>query len=83
MYDTEIQQGILPTTQNHYFNKWDRQQVVVSTKYSFGKKGFEYFIGSEKDYEKVTPLFIILSKVSTYRKDFDETEYVPTFFDKR
>ena len=59
----------------------NRQKVVVSSKFSFGKKGFKYFIGEEKDYEKVMLLFIMLPKMSAYRNDFDETEYI--FFDKR
>ena len=51
-------------------------RIVVSNRISFGKKGFEYFIGYENDFEKVMPLFVMLPKMSAYRKDFDETKYM-------
>ena len=47
----------------------------MSNKVSFGKNGFKYFIGY-KDGKKITPLCIILPKISSYRKDFDEIKYV-------
>ena len=37
------------------------------------KKGFKFFIGY-KDAKKIRPLCILLSKMSAYRKDFDETK---------
>ena len=45
-------------------------------------KGFKYFIAYKTDYEnddeKVMPLCIMLpkKKISTYRRDFDETKYM-------
>ena len=52
--------------------------MLVSSEVCFGKKGFKYFIGY-KDYRKVRPtLCIMLPKKSTYRRDFDETEYMCT-----
>ena len=51
-------------------------RIVVSNRISFGKKSFEYFIGYENDFEKVMPLFVMLPKMSAYRKDFDETKYM-------
>ena len=56
----------------------DINKIVVSNKVSFGKKAFKYFIGY-KDAKKNKPLCIFLPKMSTYRKDFDETK----LFDKR
>ena len=53
----------------------DINKTVVSNKVSFGKKGFKYFIGY-KDAKKVKPLCRFLPKMSAYRIDFDETEYI-------
>ena len=50
-------------------------KLVVSNKVPFGKKGFKYFIGY-KDAKKIRPLCIFLPKMSSYRKDFDETKYM-------
>ena len=47
----------------------------MSNKVSFSKKGFKYFIGY-KDAKKIKPLCIFLPKMSPYRKDFNETEYI-------
>ena len=49
--------------------------MVVYEKVSFGKKGFKYFIGY-KDGKKVIALCILLPKMSTHTRDFDD-------FDKR
>ena len=38
-------------------------------------KGFKYFVGY-KDAEKVRPLCIFIPKMSAYRRDFDENEYM-------
>ena len=51
-------------------------RIIVSNKVPFGKKGFKYFIGCENNYEKVVPLCIMLSKMSAYRRDFDEAKCV-------
>ena len=53
----------------------DINKIVVSNKVSFGKKDFKYFIGY-KD-AKIRPLCIFLPKMSTYRRDFDATKYLP------
>ena len=53
----------------------DINEIVVSNKVSFGKKGFKYFIGN-KDAIKIRPFYIILPKVSAYRRDFDENKYM-------
>ena len=50
--------------------------MVVSNKVPFGKKGFKYFIGYENDDEKVMPLCIMLPKMSAYRRDFEEINYI-------
>ena len=50
-------------------------KIIVSNKFSFGKKGFKYFIGYE-DANKIRPLCIFLPKMSAYRRDFDETKYI-------
>ena len=51
-------------------------RIVVSNKVTFGKKGFEYFIGSKIDSEKIIALCIILPKTRANRRDFDESEYI-------
>ena len=48
----------------------------LQTESPFGIKGLKGLIGQEKDYEKVMCLFIMIPKMSAYRKDFDEIEYV-------
>ena len=51
----------------------DINKVVVSNRVSFGKKKrFKYFIGYKDD--KIRTLCIFLPKMSTYRRDFDETK---------
>ena len=51
-------------------------RIVVSNKVPFGKKGFKSFIECKNEYEKVTPLCINLQKMSAYRRDFNETQYM-------
>ena len=54
----------------------DINKVVITNMVSFGKKKeFAYFIG-DKDAKKTRPLCIFLSKMTAYRKDFDETKYL-------
>ena len=53
----------------------DINKTVVSNKFSFGKKGFKYFIG-HKDVE-IRPLCIFLPKMDVYRRDFGEIKYMP------
>ena len=59
----------------------DIDKIVVSNKFSSGKKAFKYFIGY-KNANKFKPLCIFLPKMSAFRKDFDETKYM-SFFGKR
>ena len=49
--------------------------MVVLDKISFGKKDFKNFI-SYKTGKKFRTLCILLLKMSAYRRDFDETEYM-------
>ena len=51
------------------------KKILVCKTFSFGEKGFTYFIGY-KDGKKVKPLCVIIPKISTYRRDFDETKYM-------
>ena len=53
----------------------DIKKILVSNKVSFGKKGFEYFIGYKHGI-KFRPLCIMLAKMSAYRRDFHETKYI-------
>ena len=53
----------------------DINEIVVSRKISFGKKGFKYFI-DYKDAKKIIDLYIFLQKMAAYRSDFDETKYI-------
>ena len=50
-------------------------KIVVFDKIPFGKRGFKCFI-SYKDTKKINTLCIFLSKLTAYRKDFDETKYI-------
>ena len=50
-------------------------KIIDIDKVAFGKKRFKCFIGY-KDTKKIMPLCIFLRKMSTYRKDFDETKYM-------
>ena len=54
----------------------DINKKVVSNKVSLGKKDLKYFIGY-KVAKKIRPLCIFFPKMSAYRKDFDETKYMP------
>ena len=53
----------------------DTNNIVISNKVSFCKKGFKYFI-DYKDAKKNRPLGMFLPKMSAYRRDFDETKYI-------
>ena len=58
----------------------DINKIVISNKVSFGKKGFEYFIGYND--AKKLDLYVYFSQKSLHiDKGFDETKFV--FFDKR
>ena len=52
----------------------DINEIVVSSKVSFSKKGFKYFVSYKLD--QIRPLCIFLPKMGTYRRDFYEFEYV-------
>ena len=45
--------------------------MMVSTKVSFGRKGFKYFFGY-KDDRKFRPVRTMLPKMIVYKRDFDE-----------
>ena len=61
----------------HFFQKnEDIDKIVVSNKFPFGKKRFKSFI-SYKDAKKIKRLHVFLQKMTAYKKDFDETKYVP------
>ena len=53
----------------------DINKILASSKVSFGKNGFKFFIGY-KNGKEPRPLRVILPKLSTYRRDFDETKYM-------
>ena len=50
-------------------------KIVLSIKFSFGKKAFKYFIGY-KDDKEIRPLFTFVPRMSVYRWDFDEIKYM-------
>ena len=58
----------------------DIDKILKLNKISFGKMGFKHFIGYEDD-KKVGPLYIMLSKMTAYRRDYDVTKHM-TFFIK-
>ena len=53
----------------------DFNKIVVFNKVSFGKIGFEYFIGY-KNTKTIRPSCIFLPKIIAYRKDFDDTKFM-------
>ena len=59
-----------------WINNKDISKIVVPNRVTFVKKDFKCFIGYKED-KKVRFLCIILPKVSPYRRDFDETDYMP------
>ena len=63
----------MPLWKNYFKKDIDINEIVVSNKVSFDKKGFRYIIGY-KDARKIRPLCIFPPKMSAYRWDFDETE---------
>ena len=58
-----------------WISNMDISKTVVPNRVPFGKKDFKYFIGYEED-KKVRFLSIMLSKMSPYRRYFDETDYM-------
>ena len=66
--DTEIEKHKFPCHKNPIFiDDVDINKIIVSNKVSLGEKGFTYII-NYNDNEKVKPLWIMLPKVSGYRK---------------
>ena len=60
-------------------NDVDISKIVVSSKFSFGKNDFKYYI-AYKNGKKVTPLCLLLPKMGAYRTDFDETKDMGVFW---
>ena len=59
----------------------DIGKILMSNQVPFGKIEFKYFIGY-KHAIKIKPLCVFLSKMTAYKREFDETKmYV--FFEKR
>lgn len=56
--------------------------IIVSDKYCCTKKGSEYFVGCEKS-EEVTPLCVLLPKVTVYMTNFDDAKTTPFFVKNR
>ena len=54
-------------------NKIDINEIVVFNKASFGKKGFKYFTAFKYG-KKVRHLFILLTKIIAYKRDFNKTK---------
>ena len=53
----------------------DTNKTEISSKVSFGKLRFKYFVG-RRDNEDVKPLCIMFPKISGYTKSFSETKYM-------
>ena len=51
------------------------KKIVVSNKVSLGKNVFRYFIGY-KDAKKFNLYAYLFQKMSAYRRDVDETNYI-------
>ena len=56
-------------------NNIDINKIVVSNNLPFSKQDFIHFTGY-KDVKRIRPLCIFFLKVSAYRIDFDENEYM-------
>ena len=56
-------------------NNLDIEWIIICSKFSFGKKGFKYFVGC-KDDGKVGALYIKLPQMSGHAKRFDKTRHV-------
>ena len=54
-----------------FFKDVDIDKVLVSNKFSFGNKNYQYFIGYLYYDKKVKSLLIMLPKTSTYVKMYD------------
>ena len=67
---------ILIEVQKQRFHRHNRLiSIKRSNKVFFGKKGLKYLIGY-KEAKKIRPCCIVLTKMSAYRKDFDETKHL-------
>ena len=55
---------------NNLYIEW----IIICSKFSFGKKGFKYFVGC-KDDGKVGALYIKLPQMSGHAKRFDKTRH--------
>ena len=49
----------------------DTEKVLVSNKFSFGKKNYKYFIGYLCNGNKVKPLNLMLPRTYAYVKSYD------------
>ena len=59
----------------------DIGKILMSNQVPFGKIEFKYFIGY-KHAIKNKPLCVFLSKMTAYKREFDETK-IYVFFEKR
>ena len=60
----------------------DIGKVLVSNKISFGEKSYKYFIGYLYNGNKVKPLHIMLTEISSYVKCYDgETKWMYFFIE--
>ena len=55
----------------------DINKTVASSKVSFSKRDFKYFVGYKA--KKIRPLCIFLPKMSAYRTDFDKNKFKSFF----
>ena len=82
MEKTVIKCGDTEIHKKNFTNTKDLKEIQILIKQQYliwpllVEKGFKYFI-SYKESKKIMPLCIFLPKMSAYRKDFDETKYVP------
>ena len=75
--DTEIEKQKFQQHESSILtNNIDINKLVVSNRVSFGEKGFKHFI-DYKYAKKKGPLCMFLSKMRVYKRDFDETKYMP------
>ena len=55
----------------------DIGKVLVSSKISFGRKNYKYFVGYLYNGNKIEPLNIMLPKINTYVKVYDgQTKWI-------
>ena len=78
-----IWENVIFTNLNVEFilNNVDIDGIMVSNKVSFCKKGFEHFVGYQRD-DEIKPLCVMLQTIHGYTKSFNETNSMSFFIEE-